>query len=74
VLLWCGGDVLRAAQVYYRLKTPLLTFISAATPEIAFTVLSHIELIVQRCPGVFDDEYKQFFCRYEGACALPHKL
>lgn len=50
-------------QVYQRLKTPLLTLMAAATPELCHCVLSHILRIVPRCPGVFDSEFKQFFCR-----------
>jgi len=52
------------AQVYTRLKTPLLTLMAAATPELCHCVLSHIVRIVPRCSGVFDTEFKQFFCRY----------
>ncbi len=50
-------------QVYLRLKTPLLTLMASALPEVSFCVLSHIEPLVKRCPGVFDDEFKQFYCR-----------
>ena len=40
-------------------------------PEMAFTVLSHIRCLAERCSsvftgdeaGVFDEEYKKFFCR-----------
>jgi hypothetical protein len=51
-------------QVYIRLKTPLLTLMASALPEVSYCVLSHVELLVRRCPGVFDDEFKQFYCRY----------
>lgn len=49
-------------QVFIRLKTPLLTLMSSSTPELSYCVLSHVALIVSRAGGVFDDEYKQFFC------------
>ncbi len=49
--------------MYLRLKTPLLTLMASALPEVSFCVLSHIEPLVKRCPGVFDDEFKQFYCR-----------
>jgi hypothetical protein len=51
-------------QVYLRLKTPLLTLMASASSEVAFCVLSHVLLLIKRCPGVFDDEFKQFFCGY----------
>lgn len=51
-------------QVYLRLKTPLLTLIASSSNEISYAVLCHITLIVDRAPGVFDEEFKQFFCKY----------
>ena len=51
-------------QVFMRLKTPLLTLVGTATQETGFVVLKHVESIVSRAPGVFNSEYKQFFCRY----------
>lgn len=62
-------------QVYLRLKTPLLTLQASASNEIAYAVLSHVALLVQRADGVFDDEYKQFFCKYaEPSCVKALKL
>lgn len=55
-------------EVLRRLKGPLLTLMAAATPELAYTVLVHIQAIVDRkgtrSHEVFGPEYKQFFCRY----------
>jgi AP-4 complex subunit beta-1 len=51
-------------QVYLRLKTPLLTLMASSTNEVAYAVLSHVALMLDRAPGVFDDEFKQFFCKY----------
>lgn len=51
-------------QVFLRLKTPLLTLMASASAEIAYSVLSHVVLIVERATGVFDDEFKAFFCKY----------
>jgi len=54
-------DVLR------RLKGPLLTLMAASTPELAYTVLVHIQTICMRGgfnTEVFGPEFKQFFCRY----------
>ena len=58
-------------QAYQRIKDPLLTLMTGGSPEMAYTVLSHIRCLADRCTsvfgteaGVFDDEYKKFFCRY----------
>merc|ERR1711871_1394470 len=58
-------------QAYQRIKDPLLTLMTGGGPEMAYTVLSHIRCLADRCtgvfgdePGVFDDEYKKFYCRY----------
>lgn len=54
-------DVLR------RLKGPLLTLMAAANPELAYTVLVHIQALCSRggrTVEVFGPDYKQFFCRY----------
>ena len=42
----------------------MLTLMASASNEVAYGVLSHAALIIDRAPGVFDDEYKQFFCKY----------
>ncbi len=51
-------------QIYQRLKQPILTLIATARSELKYSVLAHACLMVSRCPGIFDDEYKQFFCLY----------
>ncbi|PFH36721.1 HEAT repeat-containing protein [Besnoitia besnoiti] len=62
-----GNEDLRR-QVYCRLKPPLLTLVTTGYPEIAYTILRHILLIVQTGgPGAveaFEGELRQFFCRY----------
>ena len=60
------------AQVFRRLKTPLLTLMSSASSETAYCVVSHVKLLVQRARGVFDDEFKQFFCRYNEPTHVKH--
>ncbi len=52
------------AEVYKRLKEPLLTLMTGPSVELSFVVLAHIQSLVGRAPGVFDDKYKHFFCRY----------
>lgn len=51
-------------QVFLRLKTPMLTLMASSSNEVAYAVLSHVALVIERAPGTFDDEYKQFFCKY----------
>lgn len=50
-------------QVYERTKAPLLTLMAGGSPETVFCILKHLEGMLPRCPGVFDDEYRQFFTR-----------
>jgi AP-4 complex subunit beta-1 len=52
-------------QIFSRLKDPLLTLISGyARIETAFVVLKHVALIVRRESGIFNEAYKQFYCRF----------
>eukprot|EP00658_Telonema_sp_P-2_P039712 TRINITY_DN2837_c0_g1_i7.p1 TRINITY_DN2837_c0_g1~~TRINITY_DN2837_c0_g1_i7.p1 ORF type:complete len:421 (+),score=146.89 TRINITY_DN2837_c0_g1_i7:87-1349(+) len=51
-------------HAFMRVKDPLLTLMTGGGGEMAFTVLSHILVIAERCDGVFDDEFKKFYCRY----------
>merc|ERR1719335_493469 len=54
-------------EVMRRLRAPLLTLMATATPELAYTVLVHIQALCMRGPEqseVFGSEFKQFFCRY----------
>ena len=62
-------------QVYMRLKQPLLTIMAFNSSEVVHCVVSHILLIAGRAPGIFDDEYKQFFCNYsEPSCVQYLKI
>lgn len=58
------------AQVYARLKTPLLMLMSQPSSEVAFIVLQHLKLIVRLCPAVFMPEVKQFFLRHNEPSAV----
>lgn len=51
-------------QVFERLRTPLLTLMASATKELAYVVLKHVALIVDNAPGIFNADFKAFFCRY----------
>lgn len=60
------------AQVFARLKTPLLTLMATQSPETGFCVMTHIVMLVGKAPGVYDDEFKQFFCRYNDPSPMKH--
>lgn len=52
-------------QVFERLKDPLLTLMSTSqSVETSYAILCHIKLLVQREPKVFQNVYKDFYCRH----------
>ncbi len=51
-------------QVMTRLKQPLLTLMASNIPEVAYCVLAHMKLMLRRSKETFQDEYRQFYCRY----------
>jgi vesicle coat complex subunit len=51
-------------QIVNRVKAPLVTQISSGASEMMYTLLKHVESLVDMCPGVFDDEYRQFYVRF----------
>ena len=59
-----------AKQIYQRLKTPFLTLLSNPVPESNYCILCHIKILVERCPGLFDSDFKKFFARFERVWAL----
>jgi AP-4 complex subunit beta-1 len=63
-----GGDAessqLLKQQIVRRVKAPLVTQISSGSSEIMYSLLKHVEVLTEIAPGVFDDEYRQFYVRY----------
>lgn len=51
-------------QIVTRCKAPLVTLISSCSSELGFSLLKHADALIEGCPGVFDDEYRQFFVKY----------
>jgi len=55
-------------QVSERLKPVLLTLAATSTPELAYTILVHVQLLLQAhpviAPMIWGADFKQFFCRY----------
>jgi AP-4 complex subunit beta-1 len=61
-------------QIYARTKPPMLTLVTGGHSEIQYTILKHLEIILKQpaARGVFDDEYRQFFVRYNEAPYVKH--
>lgn len=57
-------------QVYGRLVGPLITVLSSAGPEEAWTCLHHARLLATVAPQHFSAHYKHFFCRYNDTSAV----
>mmetsp|Transcript_14975 Transcript_14975/g.19431 ORF Transcript_14975/g.19431 Transcript_14975/m.19431 type:complete len:829 (+) Transcript_14975:21-2507(+) len=53
------------AQLFERLKNPVLTLLASGSFEIVYCVLKHIDLLVFKCPGIFDNDYKQFYIKFD---------
>ena len=51
-------------QVVERIKMPIVTLIAGGSSEIMFCLLKHVDVLAQRFPGIFDDEYREFYVRY----------
>lgn len=62
-------------EVCKRLKAPLLTQMTAGGPEIGYSICGHLKLLIARSPGVFDEDFKSFFCRFnDPPCVKKLKL
>ncbi len=61
-------------QLYIRAKPPLLTLVTGGQPEIQYAILRHLEILLPRpaAQGIFDDEYRQFFVRYNEPPHIKH--
>jgi len=59
-------------QVAMRIKASIITLVTGAIPELMFCLLTHIHKLVSICPGVFDDEYRQFYVRYNEATHVKY--
>ena len=61
-------------QVIRRAKPPMLTLLTSSSSEIQFCILKHLEVLLPRtiCKGIFDDEHRQFFVRYNEPPHVKH--
>lgn len=61
-------------QVMERAKPPMLTLITGGSPEIQYALLKHLEILLPRriAKGIFADEYRSFFVRYNEPPHVKH--
>lgn len=61
-------------QIVQRSKPPILTLITGAHAEIQYMTLKHLLSILHQpfSKGIFDDEYRQFFVRYNEPPHVKH--
>jgi len=51
-------------QAYMRIMSPLMTLMTGNCSETSWSVLKHVATLVRRQRGVFDEQYKAFYCRH----------
>lgn len=51
-------------DVLERVQAPLLTMCSSSNDELSFSVLNHIAALVKRSSGLFFDQFKHFYIRF----------
>jgi hypothetical protein len=51
-------------DVHDRIKVPLLTCLGSHSPELVYTCLQHVQLLLAKETSSFSDSYQTFYCRY----------
>jgi AP-4 complex subunit beta-1 len=51
-------------DVHERIKVPLLTCLGSQSPELVYTCLQHIQLLLAKEASSFANNYQAFYCRY----------
>ena len=51
-------------QIVGRIKAPLITMMTGGSAELMYCLLKHVDALIELCPGIFDDEYRQFYIRF----------
>ena len=59
-------------QVVFRIKAPLVTLIASSSNELAYVLLKYADQLIDLCPGIFDDEYRQFYVRFSDPTHIKH--
>lgn len=60
-------------QVYLVIKEPMLTLMNNPSYEIAYAVLSHLKWMLRRDSSTFQEDYKQFYIRYNEPSTIQQK-
>jgi len=59
-------------QIVARVKAPLITMMTGGSAELMYCILKHVDAIVELCPGIFDDEYRQFYIRFHEPTSVKY--
>eukprot|EP00970_Alexandrium_tamarense_P018403 scaffold13335_cov174-Alexandrium_tamarense.AAC.3 len=59
-------------QVVVRIKAPLVTLVASGSNELTYVLLKYVDQLIDLCPGIFDDEYRQFYVRYNDPTHIKH--
>lgn len=59
-------------QVVTRIKAPLVTLIASGSSELSYVLLKYADQLIDLCPGIFDDEYRQFYVKYSDPTHIKH--
>jgi len=51
-------------QIVSRVRAPLITMMTGGSAELTYCLLKHVDALIELCPGIFDDEYRQFYVRH----------
>ncbi|XP_059911437.1 AP-4 complex subunit beta-1 isoform X2 [Gadus macrocephalus] len=62
--LCCRGLPAVSLAALRRAQGPLLAACGSASPEMKFTALCHVQLLLRSLPGLMGEHYKRFFCGY----------
>uniref|UniRef100_A0A8C5FWK5 Clathrin/coatomer adaptor adaptin-like N-terminal domain-containing protein n=1 Tax=Gadus morhua TaxID=8049 RepID=A0A8C5FWK5_GADMO len=62
--LCCRGLPAVSLAALRRAQAPLLAACGSASPEMKFTALCHVQLLLRSLPGLMGEHYKRFFCGY----------
>ncbi|GMH56350.1 hypothetical protein TL16_g02114 [Triparma laevis f. inornata] len=59
-------------MVYERVKPPILTLIAGGGPEQIYVLLKHVKYLCEANPGMFDNEYRQLYVRYNEPTSIKY--
>ena len=65
-----GSDMQQ--QIVSRVKAPVITMMTGGSSELMYCLLKHVDALIELCPGVFDDEYRQFYLRHHEPTSVKY--